>query len=260
MPQRCARNASSEKLTKQRHLNKAPIREAIIDLKVSPQTQLAKLVPLAESLSKTFPKQDDIREGAFGFEVGPGGFHPKRIDHGIRGKRLTSSDARHIVQLRVDGFTFSRLPPYETWEAMRDAAKPLWSAYLQASGASAVTRAALRYINLMDLPLPISDFKEYLVAPPDVPSRLPQAIGGFFSRVVLVNPDIEGAAVVTQALESSAANTAQVILDIDVFRDAKDAHWAADDQSVWATLERMREFKNLVFFESITERTAELFQ
>lgn len=39
---------------------------------------------------------------------------------------LSSSDKLRIVQARLDGFTFSRLAPYETWERLRDEAKSAW--------------------------------------------------------------------------------------------------------------------------------------
>lgn len=247
-------------MARHRHLDRAPIREAIIDLKVAPATHLQALAPLYESLKDRFPKQEEIRESAFGFEVRPTEIRTKAIEQGIRGRRLSSADGRYVLQLRIDGFTFSRLPPYDTWETMSAEAKPLWESYVSHSSAQKVTRASVRYINLMELPVPITDFKEYLAAPPEVPAALPQEIGGFFSRVVLLHREWDVAAFVTQALETSVGNKAQVILDIDVFRDVKDRDWLTTDPSVWTTLERMRNFKNVVFFESITEKTAELFQ
>ena len=247
-------------MAQRRHLSRAPIREAIIDLKVSPSGEISKLEQLCISLADRFPVQEEIRDTTFGFEFGPDGFKQKSVEGAVsRGRRLTSKDTRNIVQFRVDGFTFSRLPPYETWEEMSAIARPLWESYLEYSPAEKVTRAAVRYINLMGLPLPIGDFGEYLSSPPEVPTALPQEIAGFFSRVVLTHREMEVVAFVTQALETSVGENAQVILDIDVFREAKDRDWNCRDLSVWTTLEQMRNFKNLIFFESITEKTAELF-
>lgn len=247
-------------MARQRHLRNAPIREAIIDLKTLPAVDLGMLEPVFESLKSRFPTQDNVRESTFGFEVDPQGVRSQAVDRGIRGRRLTSADGKYVMLMRVDGFTFSRLPPYETWEAMRGEARPLWDAYRSHAGAERVTRAAVRYINLMEFNLPIADFKEYLTAPPEIPPALPQQTAGFFTRMVLPGVNFEGAAVVTQALEMAVAGKAQLILDIDVFREVKDRDWFADEDSVWETLEQMRRFKNLVFFESITERTAGLYE
>ena len=247
-------------MARRRFLRNAPIREAIIDLKVAPAVDPTKLAPLFESLKERFPKQEVLQQRTFGFEFGPGELRSSRIDGGAQGGRLTSADGRYIVQLRVDGFTLSRLPPYETWEAMREVAQPLWNDYLRHSQTEKVTRAAVRYINVMDLPLPIRDFKDYLSAPPEIPAALPQELGGFFSRVVIVHRELDVAGVVTQALETAYDNKVQVILDIDVFREGRQTDWRVNDPSVWDTLERMRDFKNQIFFESITEKTVGLFE
>jgi uncharacterized protein (TIGR04255 family) len=247
-------------VARHRFLKNAPIREAIIDIKVSPPISVESLEPVFQSLKETFPQQEVMLQSTFGFEIGPKVTRTSRVEGAVQGRRLTSKDAKHIVQFRTDGFTFSRLPPYETWEKLRSHAEPLWRAYQQESKAEKISRAAVRYINVMNLPMPITDFKEYLCAPPSLPASLPQELGGFFSRVIVMNRDIDAAAFVTQALESSLDNKVQLILDVDVFKEPKNDLWDASDSKAWDKLEQMRNFKNRIFFESITEKTAGLFE
>lgn len=247
-------------MARRRFLRNAPIREAIIDVRITPTIDPSKLATLAEGLKQTFPKQDTLRQGTFGFEIASGELKPSTIESGVRGRLLASEDGKYVLQMRSDGFTFSRLPPYETWERMRQNAKPLWDTYVAAAGASTVSRIAVRYINVMPLPLPIGDFDEYLTAPPQVPAALPQELAGFFSRVIIVSRNIDALAVVTQALEPQAEQKVPVILDIDVYREVPAAEWSASDPRIWDTLDQLREFKNQVFFECITEKTAELFE
>ena len=246
-------------MARPRFLQNAPIREAIIDLRITPTIDPSKLANLAEGLKPAFPKQDTLRQGTFGFEIASGELKTSTIDSGVRGRLLASEDGKYVLQMRSDGFTFSRLPPYETWETMRQTAKPLWDKYVAAAGASTVSRIAVRYINVMPLPLPIGDFDDYLTAPPKVPAALPQELAGFFSRIIIVNPNLDALAVVTQALEPAVDQKVPVILDIDVYREIPSAEWSANDRRIWDALEQLREFKNQVFFESITEKTAELF-
>jgi uncharacterized protein (TIGR04255 family) len=256
----CLRIFSGYAVARHRFLRNAPIREAIVDIKVSPPIGLESLDPVFESLKATFPQQESMQQSTFGFELGPKVMRTARMEGSIQGRRLTSDDGKHIVQFRVDGFTFSRLPPYETWETLRERAEPLWTLYQQKAKAEKITRAAVRYINVMSLPMPITDFKEYLSAPPSLPNALPQEMGGFFSRVIVIHREIDAAAFVTQALESSLDNKVQVILDIDVFQESKSTDWLANDAQTWNKLEQMRDFKNRIFFESITEKTAGLFE
>ena len=246
-------------VARHRFLKNAPIREAIVDIKVSPPINANTLEPLFQSLKDDYPQQELMQQSTFGFEIGPNAMRTSRLDAAVQGCRLTSKDGKHIVQFRADGFTFSRLPPYQTWEAMREHAEPLWKEYREHSRAESIAKAAVRYINVMNLPLPVTDIKEFLCAPPSLPASLPQELAGFFSRVTVLNRDIDAAAFVTQALESSLENKLQVVLDIDVFKEPKDP-WQASDSSTWDKLEEMRNFKNRIFFESITEKTAELFE
>jgi len=56
-------------VARQRFLKKAPIREAIIDLKVSPSIDVESLEPIAEALKESFPQQEIMQQSTFGFEV-----------------------------------------------------------------------------------------------------------------------------------------------------------------------------------------------
>jgi uncharacterized protein (TIGR04255 family) len=47
-----------------------------------------------------------------------------------------------------------------------------------------------------------------------------------------------------------------VILDIDVFR----AKIFADEGEAWGVIDTLREVKNLIFFDSITEKTVNLYK
>ncbi|MBA2591852.1 MAG: TIGR04255 family protein [Pseudomonadota bacterium] len=244
-------------MARQRHLDHAPIREAIIDFRVSPNVEVSALRRLGERLKADFPVANELRMRTFGFEVTENQFRTSTVDQGAMGVRLVSKDNLHVVQFKADGLTLSRLAPYDSWEAMNAKARELWKLYLEASKPERVTRLATRYINVMELALPIPDFRDFLVCPPEVPPALPQEISSFFFRIVIPERESQSAAILTQALEGVIEGTAPVVLDIDAFND-EDLPAASED--VWETLEVLREFKNRIFFESITEKTAELFE
>lgn len=243
-------------MVQKRHLNNAPIREAIIDIRVSPSVDFSTLSELGKTLKQRFPRAEDIIQKTFGFEFGAKEFKTSAVEQGPSGVRLTSQDSKNIALLKRDGFTFSRLHPYETWERMKDDAHDIWVKYRDTVRPETVTRTAVRYINVMKLPLPIADLKEYLTAPPEVPAGLPQGVASYFSRIVLPDDKIGSMAVITQALEAPVEHKVPIILDIDTFKEM-DAPSSSD--SIWESLENLRDFKNRIFFESITERSAELF-
>lgn len=250
-------------MARQRHLDRAPIREAIIDIQFAPAADMKFIAELGNSIGDGYRKPSDIWQASIGVnfeQVGAGGTTARRA---LVGKRFDGFDGKHVLQCRVNGFTFSRLPPYEDWTQIRTRAKACWDCLSQGLGASAISRLAVRYINALPLPLPIGDFRDYLEAPPQIPARLPQEISGFVHQVLMADREAKASAIVTQALENpssggSGPNAVTILFDIDTFRGVDIP--AADGAAVWQILDDLRNLKNRIFFEHLTERTVELFE
>jgi uncharacterized protein (TIGR04255 family) len=240
-----------------RHLPNAPIKEALIDIKVAlPEgVDITALDPIYDQISAEYPTKNEIRTGEFGVHFSEDGPVTTTVGHGVIGHKYTSIDGAQIVQFRTNGFTFSRLEPYQTWESMKDEAYRLWKVYSDVASPSVITRIATRYINVLNLPLG-DELEKYLVAPPELPEELPQAIMSYLSRIVTSDPEIDAMGVITQSFEGAKENIAPVVLDIDTFINKQ---FDMDAEDYWQCLESLREYKNRIFFESITETAAELF-
>jgi uncharacterized protein (TIGR04255 family) len=174
-----------------------------------------------------------------------------------RGYRYTSSDKLYVFQSRVDGFTISRLKPYETWERLRGEGYKLWKLYKEITS-PIIVRIALRYINKIIIPLPIMDFGDYFTAPPTVPENLPQGVNSYFNRVVIYEPTIGANAIITNSMEPiSKSDFVPIILDIDIFKINPKGF---DEEEVWELLDKIRDFKNKIFYNSIKEEFLERFK
>lgn len=68
-------------------------------------------------------------------------------------------ERKQVVQSRIDGFALSQLAPYDRWESFCHDARFLWDAYCDAARPLGVTRIAVRYINRLELPHPLEDFR-----------------------------------------------------------------------------------------------------
>ena len=241
-----------------RHLTNAPITEALIDLQVKlpADVQVEKLKSAHELISANYPQVMERRRWAsqvqFKKEKPP---TQVTSETGPDGYLFISSVPKQMVQFRLDGFTFNRFKPYETWELMRDEAYRLWKIYVQIAAPDMITRIAVRYINHLQLPLPVTDFGLYLAAPPRVPGQQPHFVNSFLSRVVIIDSLTGAAANIGQALESISQG--RVILDIDVF---KGGDFRVDVDDAWDLLNELRHFKNRIFFESVTDQTLRLYE
>lgn len=243
----------------QRHLRNAPIREGVVDIKFEPPVSLELLEVFAESVQGAFGQASRLWQQSLGIEVKQGELATVNAPEGtVVGFRLQAD--RHVLMVRVNGFTYSRLPPYENWEQLRDSAKAIWKQFVASVKPETVTRMAVRYINVLPLPITTEEFSVFLTAAPTIPQALPQGLASFLQQVVMIDPIENRQAIVTQALEDSqsrVANMVNIILDIDAFRLQR---LATHDDAVWTSLDNLRSFKNAIFFDHITEKTAELFQ
>lgn len=240
-------------------LSKAPITEAVLDIRVKIREGLLvdHLNSIYNSVSGQYPDKKERHkwEGKLEFKKGvaPISTTAEEID----GYMFYSADQKQILQARLDGFTFSRLRPYETWESFRDEANRLWQIYRDVVSPE-ITRVALRYINKMEIPLTSKNLSDHLSAAPIVPNNLPQGVSSFLTRVIIHAPEIDASAIITQAMEQIVRpNILPIILDIDVFRQIS---LVISEEDIWETFEKLRHFKNKIFFKSITEKTEELFK
>ncbi|WP_416760134.1 TIGR04255 family protein [Roseateles sp. So40a] len=241
----------------QRHLRNAPIREALIDIRCeTPKSPIDLVVAYANKIAVSGSQVNDIWDGEVTFKLDAAEGEPNSLHSATRvGKRVDLPIGKHrdVVQLKARELTFSRLAGYENWESMATPAFECWSGFARSVPMARVDQIAVRYINAIQLPLPIVDFREYLVAPPDIPDGLPQMLRGYMSRVSFGQDDM--LANVTQVLEGLTpdGSEASVLLDIEVASPC--SMDPLDVGGIREIADRLRNFKNEVFFRYLTEKT-----
>ncbi|MDQ6993166.1 MAG: TIGR04255 family protein [Mariprofundus sp.] len=248
-------------MSKIRTLSNAPIIEALVDIQVQLPADISKqhIDDLKNELSDSYPESEDLFSLSAQIKIEPSGEAPSsEHQQKYTGCRLRSSDKSHIVQLRTNGLSVSRLNPYVTWDDLESNATELWNLYVKHLRPEFITRVALRYINRIEVPLPVSDLHEYLVTPPIVPSGLPNRISEFVNRIVIHDQNIDARAIIIQAFEGVANDkTLPIILDIDVFKEGR---LETDDKDIWNKFTQLRDLKNQIFFESLTEKTIGMYE
>jgi len=245
-----------------RHLNHAPITEALIDIHVEQRDGLSfgALQDAFSTLEFGYYVKNPISQGTFGFRLTADGQQPETTAEATQiGLRLHSVDEKYVAQCRLTGFTLSRLPPYEAWPALVRETKRIWSIYIERLRPARVTRVAARFINNLRLPLGHGEsFQTYLHKFADVPEEAPQALTSFFQRFQLVDIPTNASVNLTLALDSSPPDgPAPVILDVDAFTFK---NMDPKDDELWDVLEHLRKLKNQCFFGSLTERAVELYE
>jgi len=239
------------------HLRKAPIVEAVIDFRIPREPAVAPdtFAGLFPSIGQKYSQAGAILslEARFGIESGRMlGPTQRRADLGWKYQADTE-----VAQFRVDGFTFSKIEPYTTWEEVFGEAFRLWEVYRSLAKPTQLSRIAVRYINRMGVSgnRNISDF---LTAPPVPPKPIPSVIRDFLTRIHVADESHNLAAVIVQALEPQFdPNVMSLLLDIDAYHETS---IAPNDPDIPALFQQLRELKNEIFYASITEICAEMYQ
>lgn len=243
-----------------RHLARAPIVEALLDIRVTlPGAPSYKtLEPFAHLVAEKYPSRRERHQVLAQWQTTPQG----EITHsGSRtpvGYLLTSADGTEVVQARTDGFSFSRLEPYTSWHEVKAEAKRLWEAYIEVASPDVATRLALRYINRIPLPLPIPDFAEYVTTGPTIAADLPQSLSNFFFNATIPIPEMDMVVVISETIEQVTDDEKlPLIFDIDA---SSSVPMEPADSAIWKKFDELCELKDKVFFSSVTDKALELFK
>jgi uncharacterized protein (TIGR04255 family) len=80
----------------------------------------------------------------------------------------------------------------------------------------------------------------------------------FFSKIEIQVPDLgANAIIIQQPSPTRVPDSITLILDIDVFRAER---LLAELSTIWETLDKLREVKNMIFEAWLSTRTKELFR
>lgn len=241
---------------------RAPIAEALLDVRVEPVGE-DDLLALGRFSDDLYPQRvESVLMGAE-VETGPLGVATRAIRK-MNGFRFVSADGLQIVQLRTDGFTFSRLAPYEEWEIFFAEARRLWCAYVDLAPPHRISRMSLRYINQVLMPEGAVQIDDYLRTRPEISDDMPTVTTGYFLTMEVPIDQYGCVAQVIQTMlppDDEVPNT-RLVLDIDAYRLVDLAlTMGKDSLSVFdSVFSDLRNAKNLVFEASITDTARGQFQ
>lgn len=237
-------------------LSRAPIVEGLIDVRVEPAAGMTfeLLQSAADELAEEFPARQVRRRFQAEFVVSE--TQPAAVSANLDapdGIVLRSADQKWVAQFRLDGFSLSRLEPYTSWKELRSKAVHLWDYYSAKLQPVSAIRLATRYINRIQIPQDES-FDKTFATTFVLPATLPQAVAGYLLRIVVPLEGDEAVALLTQSLEGQSS---ECIFDLDVFSERITGFKPSE---IWARLDRLRDLKNELFFNSLTEAALERYK
>jgi uncharacterized protein (TIGR04255 family) len=241
-----------------RHFSKAPVIEAIIDIQIAGAP-----ADLLETLENAEMAAGYRQAGTIGAIVGKLEFREDSSVATAKGSRLGyrfhSADDKFVVQIRTNGFTFSRLAPYDRWETFIAEAESNWAHYrrIVEGPGIVIPQFSVRYINKLHMP-PGSEVSSYLRTYPEISSELPQVMTNSFMRVELdLGNNLPGATLIHQQFYTQSDQPGQVAMILD--NEIRVPYQAPlSDPDLWTTIHKTRVLKNRYFRGCITPLMEEI--
>jgi uncharacterized protein (TIGR04255 family) len=246
-----------------RPLHIPPIVEAVLDIECdfAPGFDLTRLEESSKhAFQDNYPRPRSQLLQEFKFETKPGGLPEHSERRAIQAFQFWHDDEKQIVQVRTAGYSFNRLAPYSSFDDYLPEIHRTWDLYRAIAMPIQVRAVQLRYINRISLPLTDGrvELDEYFKNGP----RLPE--GGGLILTSFVNQ--------YQALEEGTGNVATTVLTAQlpqgnrlpiIFDNVARAGIKSDPadwQRLESTLRALRDLKNRVFRNTLSNKCLSLFQ
>jgi uncharacterized protein (TIGR04255 family) len=236
----------------------APIIEATVDFAARFRSPLkvADLDRYGEVASALFPKRHERHASAKSVTIG--GDEPILRNSRRHLVEFCSADDKYISQIRQDGISFTRVRPYTSWNDFSERALSAYEIYVDVFKPLSIPHITLRYFNSIDLPNP-ARVKDYFKTRILLPASLPQNVmDAFFAFSFLPKNNMIGNISFFIDRHTSDQHIIRVVFVIVVI--SHKINPIHNKTKIRQNLANLRNFKNRVFFRSITEKLKEQFR
>jgi uncharacterized protein (TIGR04255 family) len=244
-------------------LPNAPIVEAVVDLDCAMpagQEITALEAPARDAYGDRYPdvRPVYVREALIEQKAGV----PPQVSArgGIQGYQFWQPDELQLVQVRAQGFSFNRLAPYGSLDDYLPEIERTWRLFVGFASPVEVQRVRLRYINRIVLPTVDGrvELNDYLKIGPQLPDEQRLVLSDFVNQQVAVDRETSNQVNIILASQPPENNMLPLIFDIAALRT--EPITPEDWDSLLAQIHSLRDLKNRVFRDSLTEQCMELFR
>ena len=247
-------------MTTQRIYDRAPITEAVIEIRIDSSIDLALINKLSAKFKANYPQDQLVKNFDVAVELPSGeNVSPQTRFAENAGHKLSSIDFTQLLLLWPSTFTISQLAPYSGWDQFFGRFQRDWAIWKREVGFKTVSRIGVRYINRIDIPMKGStlDHELFLNVYPRLPTSL-DPVSAYAVQAVIPLQDIGCKLTLNSAIvPSPVLNHASFVIDQDI---SKESDVPQNDEAIFQLLSNFRLKKNSVFEDCITDRARELFQ
>lgn len=234
----------------------APIVEAAAQLSFAEPLDLSDVAKFADDLSKSYPTRSDRADISAQVDVATG---EVKADIKKVGYDLRDVDGLKVVIAQTTSVAFSRLAPYPGWAEYSDWLMAGFSQLYRISGPRKLSRVGVRFVNRIDVPTVdrLAHIENYINV---YPKSLNYGGENFSRYLVAFTREVEGTDnlfnIVCGSTDTPVPLHAGIQVDIDAYTE-KPLTFTL--KGVKEKLDELRELKNNVFEQTITDEARKLF-
>lgn len=242
-----------------KQLSRPPIKEAIISVSFKDVVSLELLNSFCDStfIKKNYP----VRNNLMYLEVkgDANTKNPISTSHNHEGFLLSCGvGCNKSIQSKIGQLSFHNTDSYIGWENFYSEFKIIWQNYCESVGKMDITQLGVRYINQLYFDVPLENgFEEFLKILPMIPEGISKSVNNFFIQLNVPNEHKTLTGIITETFRFASKEKLQVILDLNVIK-AKNV--ICDSDEMWSSFKDIRNFKNHLFFSSLTDKTIKQYE
>lgn len=245
------------------HFANPPIVEAVVDIECDFAADF-NLKSIEESLKQAFldsyPKARTQFLQEFSFAMKPGQTVDQSTRQALQAFQFLHDDSKQLVQARSTGYSFNRLAPYSSLDEYLPEVQRTWDLYRAVAKPIQIRAVQLRYINRILLPMPDGplDLDDYFKSGPQLPEGSGLTFTGFLNQSSAVERETGYLVTTVLTAEQPQEGKLPVIFDntVRATRSTQSSDWSGLE----ATLRALRDLKNRVFRNTLTDTCLNLFQ
>ncbi|RXG24290.1 TIGR04255 family protein [Leeuwenhoekiella aequorea] len=234
----------------------APIILSILQFRFAPLENLNvnEVKKLASVIKKNFPDVEEKYSQGILINNNQDQTNISLDEKKFEGVQISSKDKKDVFVITRDKFTFQSKNKYLGWESFTENIKLFWDAFSNTHNIEQLNGISLRYVNKFDLPLGLKDFKKYFTTYME-DKKNDFSITNYQFRFSSIDKENNLIVNIGHSLEKATSENIPYIFDLDIL---KNDFIINNSKSVWEEFEKIREKKNQVFNQSITEETINL--
>lgn len=250
----------------QQKLINAPIKEAVVDLKFTPNEAITLeiLSNLSDSLSDFFPNKQEWIIFNFGLQANLSKEkkeHSSNTELSINGYRLFDQKRNFILKFSKTSITLSKTTSYVSWEEIEELLLIIMEKAIKHLPEVAIERLGLRYVNEFNINFQDTPANDYLQILPSFPNEISSGVDAYSITIQLSkldNKKIVNSIIRQEVSPIGISQNMRILLDIDAF-NMNTSYSIKDIDSIISELQTLRNYKNEIFFNSLTKKTLNLF-